>query len=68
MEAQIGKEKDTGRNRGFGFVHYAHRDHAAKALKATDGDWVNNKRLRVTLSSKSGAAGGGQGPHSQQEG
>ena len=40
---------ETGRSRGFGFVHFATRYQAQIAINAMDGFMIGRKRLRVSF-------------------
>jgi len=57
VEAKIGKEKDTGRNRGFGFVSFTTHEEAKAAQEDTNGVWLKDKRLRVTFRDATARAG-----------
>uniref|UniRef100_A0A0G4IDY1 RRM domain-containing protein n=1 Tax=Chromera velia CCMP2878 TaxID=1169474 RepID=A0A0G4IDY1_9ALVE len=49
VSAIISREPETGRNKGFGFVCYEHKEDAEKAIEALNGTFVCGKRLAVKL-------------------
>ncbi|PFH34536.1 putative RNA binding protein [Besnoitia besnoiti] len=49
VSARIASDRLSGRNRGFGFVSFAHGQAAAAAVTAMNGFQVNGKRLKVQI-------------------
>src|ERR1700686_4281964 len=43
----VGKDRETGRSRGFAFVEMANDDEAAKAIAALNGKEANGRVLKV---------------------
>jgi cold-inducible RNA-binding protein len=43
----VGKDRETGRSRGFAFVEMANDDEAAKAIAALNGKEANGRALKV---------------------
>jgi heterogeneous nuclear ribonucleoprotein A1/A3 len=48
VDVRIVTDRDTGRSRGFGFVSYATRDEAARAMETLDGSMLDGRSLRVS--------------------
>lgn len=48
-EAQVIKDRETGRSRGFGFVEMGSSDAAQKAIAELNGKDVNGRQLTVNL-------------------
>ncbi|KAK3237480.1 hypothetical protein CYMTET_52449 [Cymbomonas tetramitiformis] len=49
VEARIGVEKETGRNKGFGFVSFECNAQALAAVEGSNGLWLEGKRIKVEL-------------------
>lgn len=49
VEARIGVEKETGRNKGFGFVRFESNAQALAAVEGSNGLWLEGKRIKVEL-------------------
>jgi len=49
LKATVMTHEQTGRSRGFGFVHFATRYAAQMAIHGRDGFRIGVKRLRVTF-------------------
>jgi cold-inducible RNA-binding protein len=47
--AQVIKDRETGRSRGFGFVEMGSSEAAQKAIAELDGKDVNGRQLTVNL-------------------
>jgi len=60
----IGKDRETGRSRGFAFIEMANDDEAAKAMTALNGKEFGGRALKVNEAAPKGErpAGGGRGP------
>jgi cold-inducible RNA-binding protein len=61
----IGKDRETGRSRGFAFVEMANDDEAAKAMTALNGKEFGGRNLKVNEAAPKGdrpSGGGGRGP------
>lgn len=48
-DAQVIKDRDTGRSRGFGFVEMGSTDDAQKAISELNGKDLNGRQLTVNL-------------------
>ncbi|KAJ4730093.1 Glycine-rich RNA-binding protein [Melia azedarach] len=48
-EVKIIYDKDSGRSRGFGFVHFSKEDHAKCAKDAMDGKALLGRPLRISF-------------------
>jgi len=51
-DAVVITDRDTGESRGFGFVTYADRRDAPKAIEALDGLEVDGRNIRVNLATE----------------
>jgi cold-inducible RNA-binding protein len=62
----IGKDRETGRSRGFAFVEMANDDEAAKAMAGLNGKEFAGRALKVNEATPKGerppGGGGGRGP------
>jgi len=60
----IGKDRETGRSRGFAFVEMANDDEAAKAMAELNGKEFGGRTLKVNEAAPRGERppGGGRGP------
>jgi RNA recognition motif-containing protein len=47
VEARVITDRETGRSRGFGFVTYADRDSAQRAIAQLDGTDLDGRSLHV---------------------
>ncbi|KAI5604377.1 hypothetical protein POPTR_001G319900v4 [Populus trichocarpa] len=48
-EARVIMDRETGRSRGFGFVHYDSVENASEALSAMDGQNLGGRTVRVSF-------------------
>jgi RNA recognition motif-containing protein len=48
-DAQVIKDRETGRSRGFGFVEMGSTDDAQKAISELNGKDLNGRQLTVNL-------------------
>lgn len=48
-DAQVIKDRETGRSRGFGFVEMGSTDDAQKAINELNGKDLNGRQLTVNL-------------------
>ena len=46
-EVVLIKDRDTGRSKGFAFVSMSSQTEAEAAIKATDGQTINNREIKV---------------------
>ena len=73
-KAEVVREKDSGRSRGFGFVEYEDDDEADKAIAEADGKELDGRNITVSESkprpegerpprrdNRGGGYGGGRG-------
>jgi len=64
---QIVTDRDTGKNRGFGFVEMSNDQEAEAAIAALDGHDMGGRALKVNVArpradrSRGGGGGGGRG-------
>jgi cold-inducible RNA-binding protein len=59
----IGKDRETGRSRGFAFVEMTNDDEAAKAMAALNGKEFGGRALKVNEAAPKGdRPGGSRGP------
>jgi cold-inducible RNA-binding protein len=60
----LGKDRETGRSRGFAFVEMANDDEAAKAMTALNGKEFGGRALKVNEAAPKGdrPPGGSRGP------
>ncbi len=60
----IGKDRETGRSRGFAFVEMANDDEAGKAMTALNGKEFGGRALKVNEAAPKGdrPPGGSRGP------
>lgn len=47
VDAQVIKNRDTGRSRGFGFVTYDDADAATRAIEELDGSTLDGRTIKV---------------------
>lgn len=52
-EANVVRERESGRSRGFGFVTYASAEEAKAALEALNGRDLEGRQIRVDLAQSS---------------
>lgn len=68
LRVHIGKDRETGRSRGFAFVEMANDQEAAKAMTELNGKEFGGRALKVNEAAPkgerppSGGSGGGRGP------
>lgn len=60
-KAEIVKDRDTGRSRGFGFVRYTNDQDADNALAAMNDTEFDGRVIRVDKASERSGGGGGGG-------
>jgi cold-inducible RNA-binding protein len=58
----LGKDRETGRSRGFAFVEMANDDEAAKAMTALNGKEFGGRALKVNEATPKSDRGGPRGP------
>ncbi len=59
--AQVIKDRDSGRSRGFGFVEMSNDDEARNAIKDMNGVDLAGRQLTVNEAKPRGGGGGGGG-------
>ncbi|KAM0935844.1 putative RNA recognition motif domain, nucleotide-binding alpha-beta plait domain superfamily [Dioscorea sansibarensis] len=66
LEARVITDRESGRSRGFGFVHFERNEDANEAMSSMDGQELNGRAIRVSYASDdrkpprfSGGGGGG---------
>jgi len=52
-EANVVRERDSGRSRGFGFVIFESPDDARRAMEAMNGREIDGREVRVDLAQSS---------------
>lgn len=52
IDAAVVRDRDTGRSRGFGFVTYADRKDASRAIKGLDGADLDGRRIVVNVATE----------------
>ncbi|ELW62725.1 Putative RNA-binding protein 3 [Tupaia chinensis] len=57
------KDRETQRSRGFGFITFTNPEHASDAMRATNGECLDGRQIRVDPAGKSarGTRGGASG-------
>jgi cold-inducible RNA-binding protein len=58
----LGKDRETGRSRGFAFVEMANDEEAAKAMTALNGKEFGGRALKVNEAAPKGDRPGPRGP------
>ena len=66
--AHIATDRDTGRNRGFGFVEMASQTEAQAAIAGLNGSDLHGRSLTVNQARPREAGGSGSGNRSNQNG
>lgn len=61
-EARVMMDHNTGRSRGYGFVTFASKSDAARAIDALQGQFIGSRKVRCNWASQKGAGDGGQAP------
>lgn len=62
-------DKFTGKSKGFGFIEYANKEDAEKAVSAFDGKDFQGRNIRVNISKpKTDTGGGGRGGNGSRGG
>ena len=64
VSAKVIMDRETGRSRGFGFVEMSTDEEADAVLKATDGQELDGRMVRVSVArppENGGGGGGGRG-------
>ncbi|KAI9883685.1 MAG: hypothetical protein M1823_004543 [Watsoniomyces obsoletus] len=60
-KAEVVKDRETGRSRGFGFVQYTQEADAEAAIQAMNNVEFDGRTIRVDKASERGSGGGGGG-------
>ncbi len=68
QSAQVIKDRDTGRSKGFGFVEMDNSDEAQAAIDALNGQDVNGRALTVNEARPREDRGGSRGGYSGSRG
>jgi len=61
VEARVITDRDTGRSRGFGFLTFANREDAQKAIEQMNGQALDGREIRVDEAKERAPRGGGGG-------
>lgn len=59
--ANVIKDRDTGRSKGFGFVEMENDEEAEAAIEELDGAEVDGRAIKVNKAKPKGSGGGGGG-------
>jgi len=59
--ANVIKDRDTGRSKGFGFVEMANDEEAEEAIEELDGAEVDGRAIKVNKAKPKGSGGGRRG-------
>lgn len=57
--ANVIKDRDTGRSKGFGFVEMENDEEAEAAIEELDGAEVDGRNIKVNKAKPKGSGGGG---------
>jgi cold-inducible RNA-binding protein len=60
-DVKVITDRDTGRSRGFGFVTFANKDDARKAMEQMDGKELDGRTIKVNEAQERQGGGGGGG-------
>ncbi len=58
--ANVIKDRDTGRSKGFGFVEMENDEEAEAAIEELDGAEVDGRAIKVNKAKPKGSGGGGK--------
>ncbi|KAH9025661.1 putative heterogeneous nuclear ribonucleoprotein G [Lactarius hengduanensis] len=61
LEANVMRDRDTGRSRGFAFVTFSSEDEANGAVAGMNEQELDGRRVRVNIANARGSGGGGGG-------
>ncbi len=61
VSAEVVRDRETGRSKGFGFVEYASEEDAAAAKTALDGQMLDGRKIRVDFAREQERGGGPRG-------